>query len=122
MEGFEPIFSIKQIFSGLPNRQPEAHRSMTSSYLPPYEAGFRLGNGIIGSYDAPPPFLSGSQYFCSSKKVEGQLSELAINAVDDHLCKSRPVSMMMKMTDAKVLFHDVADLLDGFVSFFFIWR
>jgi hypothetical protein len=85
MEGFEPFFSIKHIFSGLPNGQPEAHRSMTSSFLPPNEAGLRLGKGIIGSYDAAPPFLSGSQYFCSSDEVEGQLSELAINAIYDHL-------------------------------------
>lgn len=83
---------------------------MTSSFLPPYETGFRLGNGIIGSYDAPPPFLSGSQYFCSSKEVECQLPELAINAIYDHLGKPGSVSVMMEMTDAKVLFHNVADL------------
>lgn len=83
---------------------------MKSSLLPPCEADMKLGYGIMGSYDAPPPFLSGSQYFCSPEEVEGQLPELAINAIYDHLGKPGSVSMMMEMTDAKVLFHNVADL------------
>jgi hypothetical protein len=70
---------------------------MTSSFLPPYDEDFRSGYGIIGSYDVPPPFLSGSQHFRSSEDVEGQLPELTINAVYDHFGKSGSVRMIMEM-------------------------
>jgi hypothetical protein len=82
---------------------------MTSSLLPPYAGDLSLGYGLIDSYDAPLPFLSGSQHFCSSEEVEGQLSELAINAVYDHFGKPGSVSMMMEMADSEVLFDDIAD-------------
>jgi hypothetical protein len=54
---FASIFS-----SGLPIGNRQRDRAMKSSLLPPYEyeAGLKLGYGIMGSYDAPPPFLSGS--------------------------------------------------------------
>ena len=80
-----------------------------SSFLPPYKSGLRLYSGIIGSYDAPPPFLCGSQDFSSSEEVEGQLPELAINAIYDHFGKPGSMSMMMEMTDSKVLFDKIAD-------------
>ena len=82
---------------------------MASSYLPPYAGDLSLGYGIIGSYDAPPPFLSGSQHFCSSEDVEGQLPELAINAVYDHFGKPGSVRMIMEMADSEVLLDHIAD-------------
>ena len=82
---------------------------MTSSFFPPYEEGLSRGYGLIDSYDSPPPFLSGSQHFCSSEEVEGQLPELAINAIYDHFGKPGSVRMIMEMTDSEVLFDDIAD-------------
>jgi hypothetical protein len=82
---------------------------MTSSFFPPYEEGLRFGYGLIDSYDAPPPFLSGSQHFRSSEEVEGQLPELTINAVYDHFGKPGSVRMIMEMADSEVLLDDIAD-------------
>jgi hypothetical protein len=110
MEGFLPTFLNMYFLQSCRIGNRKVHRSMTSSLIPPNAGDLKLGNGIIGSYDAPPPFLSSSQYFCPSEEVEGQLPELAINAVYDHLGKSGAVSVMMEMTDSKVLFHNVADL------------
>ena len=82
---------------------------MTSSFLPPYETGFRLGNGIIGSYDAPPPFLCSPQYFGASEEVECQLSQFAVDGISDHFREPGSVGMMVKMTDTEVLFNYIAD-------------
>ena len=109
MEGFSPTFLNLHFLQGCRIGNRKAHRSMTSSFLPPYAGDLKLGNGIIGSYDAPPPFLCGSQYFCSSEEVESQLPELAINAIYDHLGKSGAVSMMMEVADSKVLLDHIAD-------------
>ena len=83
---------------------------MTSPFSAPYAVDLSLGYGVIGSYDAPPPFLSGSQHLCSSEDVEGQLPELAINAVYDHFGKPGTARLIMQMTDAKILLNDIADL------------
>ncbi|MCX5857973.1 MAG: hypothetical protein NTZ57_08735, partial [Deltaproteobacteria bacterium] len=60
---------------------------MASSFFPPYAGDLIFVYGLIDSYDAAPPFLSGSQDFRSSEDVEGQLPELTINAVYDHFGK-----------------------------------
>jgi len=73
---------------------------------------------IPGSYETPPPFLC--QYLRSSEEVEGQLSEQGVRGVDDQPGESGPIRMMMKMADAEILFHDVADLGDGLVPLFLI--
>ena len=100
----------------------KVHRAMTSSFLPPYAGDLRLGYVTIALYYAPPPFLTGSQYFCPFEEVEDQLPELAINAVYDHFGKPGSVSMMIEMTDSEVLFDDIADFWNGLVSFFLILR
>ena len=82
---------------------------MTSSFLPPYTGDLGTGYGIISSYVVPPPFLSGSQHFCSSEDVEGQLPEFAINAVYDHFGKPGSVRMIMEMADSEVLLNPIAD-------------
>ena len=83
---------------------------MMGSFLPPYDEDLKSDYGITGSYDAPPPFLSGSQHFRSSEDVEGQLPELTINAVYDHFGKPGTVRMIMEMADSEVLLDHIADL------------
>ena len=82
---------------------------MTSSFLSPYAGDLRTDYGIISSYVAPPPFLSGSQHFRPSEDVEGQLPELTINAVYDHFGKPGSVRMIMEMADSEVLLNPIAD-------------
>jgi hypothetical protein len=82
---------------------------MTSPFSAPYAVDLSLGYGVIGSYDAPPPFLSGSQHLCSSEDVEGQLPELAINTVYDHFGKPGSIRMIMEMADSEVLLDHIAD-------------
>jgi hypothetical protein len=82
---------------------------MTSSFFPPYAGDLSLGYGLIDSYDAAPPFLSGSQHFRSSEDVESQLPELTINAIYDHFGKPGSVRMIMEMADSEVLLDHVAD-------------
>lgn len=82
---------------------------MTSPFLPPYAGDLRLCYGVIDSYDARSPFLSGSQHLRSSEDVEGQLPELAINAVYDHFGKPGSVRMIMEMADSEVLLDYIAD-------------
>lgn len=78
-----------------------------SSYIPPCEVNFVLDYGIIGSYDAPPLFLCGLQYFGSSEEIECQLSEFDIDGVLNQFRKPGSVGTMVKMTDTEVLFNNI---------------
>jgi hypothetical protein len=75
---------------------------------------------ILGSYEAPPPFLCGLQYFCSSEEIEGHLPKQDIDGVSNQLRKPGPMSEMMKMSDTEVLLNNVTNFRDGLVPFFFI--
>jgi len=57
----------------------------------------------------------------SSEEVEGQLPEESVRGIDNQLGEPGPMSMMVKMADAEILFHDVPDLGDGLVPLFLIW-
>jgi len=72
----------------------------------------------VGSYETPPPFLC--QYLRPSEEVEGQLSEQSVRGVLDQSGKPGPMSVMMKMADAKILFHHVPDLGDGLIPLYLI--
>lgn len=80
-----------------------------SSSLHLHEVGLKAGYSISGSYDAPPPFLCGLQYFGASEEVEGQLSQFAIHGISDHFGKPGPVSTIIEVADSKVLLNDIAD-------------
>jgi hypothetical protein len=81
-----------------------------SSSLHLHVVGFKPDYAIIGSYDAPPPFLCGPQYFGASEEVECQLPQFTVDGISDHFRKSGSVGMMVKMTDTEVLFNYIADL------------
>ena len=66
---------------------------------------------VLLAHMTHPPFLSGSQHFCASKNVEGQLPELTINAIYDHFRRPGSVRMIMEMADSEVLLDHVADFL-----------
>ena len=86
---------------------------MTSSYFPPcpVQSGCRLCH----PGEPPPPFLC--QHLCPSEEVEGQLPEESIRGILDQSGEPGPMSMMVKMADAEVLFHFVPDLGDSLVPF-----
>lgn len=60
------------ILPRLQNQPPDGFMVKKSSYVSPFKVGFTPDHPMVGSYDAPPPFLSGSQYFSASEEVEGQ--------------------------------------------------
>lgn len=84
--------------------------TMMSSFLSPYAGDLSRGYGLIGSYDAPPPFLYCLQDFGAPEEVEGQLSKFTVDGILDHNREPGSVGMLMEMTDAEILFNDVADL------------
>jgi hypothetical protein len=109
MGKYSPNFSTRNLRHGCRAGNLKVDRTMTNSFLPPYEVDLKRDYDIISSYDAPPPFLRSSQYFSSSEEIEGQLPELAINAIYNHFGKPGPVRMMVEMTDSKILLDYVAD-------------
>ena len=52
-----------------------------------------------------PPFLR--RHLCPSEEVEGQLPEQSVRGILDQPGEPGPMSMMMKMADAEILFHKV---------------
>jgi hypothetical protein len=46
-----------------------------------------IDNAILGSYDAPPPFLCSLKYFCASEELEGHLAKQSIDGISDHFGK-----------------------------------
>jgi len=73
---------------------------------------------IPGSYETPPPFLC--QYLGPLEEVEGELPEQSVQGILDQPGEPGPMSAMMKMADAKILFHHVPDLGDGLVPLYLI--
>jgi len=62
-----------------------------SSYLPPVRRVLDVAYAILGSYDTPPPFLCGLQYFCASEEIEGHLPKQGIDGVSDHFGNPGPM-------------------------------
>lgn len=70
---------------------------------------------ILGSYETPPPFRC--QHLGPSEEFEGQLPEEGVRGILDQSGEPGPMSMMVKMADAEVLFHFVPDFGDSLVPF-----
>lgn len=82
-----------------------------SSSLHLHEVGLKPCYAIIGSYDAPPPFLCGPQYFGASEEVECQLSQFAVDDISDHFSKPSLVGMLGRRE--KTLVQLVTRLIGG---------
>jgi hypothetical protein len=77
-----PIFWAK-IF--LTYKTPFRHTQPTYKQVLINQSG--IDNAILGSYDAPPPFLCSLRYFCASEELEGHLAKQSVDGISDHFGK-----------------------------------
>ncbi len=82
-----------------------------------YEAHFEDAQPGFGHRAHPCPlFRDWPQDFQSPEDIVGRLSQPAIDSVFNQLRKSGPLGTVFQMTDAKVLFDNIAHFGDSLVT------